>query len=54
MLQTIKFEVKARHDAIVDNIKSMCNHAGLLFTDPRLRELRTVNSDDNKAADGCI
>jgi len=47
-------ERKHRHDAIVQDIKSMCNHAGLQFTDPRLGEFRTPTHNDNKAADGCI
>ncbi len=47
-------ERKHRHDAIVQDIKSMCNHAGLQFTDSRLGELRTPTHNDNKAADGCI
>ena len=47
-------ERKHRHDAIVQDIKSMCNHAGLQFADSRLGELRTPTHNDNKAADGCI
>ena len=47
-------EHKGRHDAVAADIKSLCNHAGLQFTDPKLGELRTVDNDDNKAADGCI
>ena len=47
-------ERKHRHDAIVQDIKSMCNHAGLQFTDSRLGELRTPTHNDNKAANGCI
>ena len=47
-------ERKHRHDAIVQDIKSLCNHAGLHFTDSRLGELRTPAHNDNKAADGCI
>ena len=47
-------ERKHRHDAIVQDIKSMCNHAGLQFTDSRLGEFRTPAHNDNKAADGCI
>ena len=47
-------EIKGRHDAIVKDIKSLVNNAGLQFTDARLGELRTVYHDDYKAADGCI
>ena len=47
-------ERKHRHDAIVQDLKSLCNHGGYQFTDARLGELRTPTHNDNKAADGCI
>ena len=47
-------EIRERHDAIVKDIKSLVNNAGLQFTDAGLGELRTVYHDDYKAADGCI
>mgnify|MGYP007022328502 CR=1 FL=1 len=45
---------KRRHDNLVREIKSLCQHAGLNFIDPRLGELRTPLNDDNKATDGHI
>ena len=41
-------EIKARHDAIVREFKSLTDHTGLQFTDARLGELSTVIEVDNK------
>ena len=46
--------IKSRHDLVVREIKSLCHHAGLQWTDCYIGQLRTVNHVNGDTPDGYI
>ena len=46
--------IKSRHDLVVREIKSLCHHAGLQWTDCYIGQLRTVSHVNGDTPDGYI